>query len=237
MVSNRVLPPGPVAVLGAGTMGAGIAQACATAGYSVRVRDVDDAALVRGRGIVEKTLAGAVERKKMSSATREEVLARLAFTTDVGEACRGVSLVVEAVFEEERVKQALFSEVAALVGPSAIVATNTSSLSVSALGRGFPEPGRFAGLHFFYPAPINKLVEVVGGDLTSAATRAELVRFSLRLGKLPIETADRAGFCVNRFFVPYLNEACRLADEGSRALPRSRRSAGRRSARRSARSS
>jgi enoyl-CoA hydratase / 3-hydroxyacyl-CoA dehydrogenase len=214
MSTPRITPPGPVAVLGAGTMGAGIAQATAAAGYAVRVRDVDDAALARGRGIIDRTLVGAIERRKTTPAARDDLLSRLSFTTDLATAVRGASLVIEAVFEEESVKKALFSELAGLVGPETVVATNTSSLSVSALGREFPGPERFAGLHFFFPAPINKLVEVVGGDATSAETRAELVRFSTRLRKLPIETADRAGFCVNRFFVPYLNEACRLAEEG-----------------------
>ena len=218
MPSPALAPPSPVAVLGAGTMGAGIAQACAAAGFTVRVRDVDAAAIDRGRGILERTLAGAVERRKMTAAGRDALLARIAFTTDLGDAVRGAALVVEAVFEDEPVKRALFAEVARLAEPTAIVATNTSSLSVTALGEGFPEPGRFAGLHFFFPAAINKLVEVVGGAATSSATRSELVRFAGRLGKLPIETADRAGFCVNRYFVPYLNEATRLAEEGAASL-------------------
>ncbi len=215
---SKLSPPGPVAILGGGTMGAGIAQACAAGGYRVRVRDVDAAAIGRGRAILEKSLAGALERKKMTSARRDEILGRIGFTTDLPEAVDGASLVIEAVFEEERVKRALFAEVAGRVGPETIVATNTSSLSVTALSAGFPEPGRFAGLHFFFPAAINKLVEVVGGTETTAETRRALVRFSGRLGKLPIETADRAGFCVNRYFVPYLNEACRIAEEGLASL-------------------
>ncbi len=218
MTSAKIVPPGPVAVLGGGTMGAGIAQACAAAGFSVRVRDVDDAAIARGRGILERSLTGAVERRKMTPASRDELLGRIVFTTDLAAAAAGASLVIEAVFEEEAVKRSLFAQLAPAVGPTTIVATNTSSLSVSALGDGFPGPERFAGLHFFFPAAINKLVEVVGGRSTSPATREELVRFSGRLGKLPIETADRAGFCVNRFFVPYLNEACRIADEGVASL-------------------
>ena len=218
MAKAGVVPPGPVAVLGGGTMGAGIAQAAAAAGFSVRVRDVDDAAIARGRGILDRTLAGAVERRKMTSAARDEILGRITFTTDAGAAVRGTALVIEAVFEDEKVKRDLFSEVAPLVEPTTLVATNTSSLSVTSLGAAFPEPGRFAGLHFFFPAAINKLVEVVGGDATAPETVAELVRFASRLGKLPIATADRAGFCVNRFFVPYLNEACRLAEEGVASL-------------------
>jgi len=218
MTKTTLAPPGPVAVLGGGTMGAGIAQACAAAGFQVHVRDVDAAAVTRGRAILDKSLAGAVERKKMTAAARDELVGRITFTTDLSEAVRPATLVIEAVFEDEKVKRELFAEVAGLVGPSTVVATNTSSLSVSALGNGFPEPGRFGGLHFFFPAAINKLVEVVGGSATSPETRAELIRFSARLGKLPIETSDSAGFCVNRFFVPFLNEACRLADEGVASL-------------------
>ena len=211
-------PPAVVTVLGGGNMGSGIAQSCAQAGFTVRVRDVDQAAIDRGRGLIEKMLAGAVERKKLTSATRDAVLGRVVFTTDLAEAVRGAALVVEAVFEEERVKHTLFEALAPLVGPETIVATNTSSLSVTQLARGFPGPGRFAGLHFFYPAAINKLVEVIGGEATDAATLTRLVQFARRLGKVPIEAADRAGFCVNRFFVPYLNEAARLAEENVASL-------------------
>jgi enoyl-CoA hydratase / 3-hydroxyacyl-CoA dehydrogenase len=199
-------------------MGSGIAQTCAQAGFVVQVRDVDEPSIARGRERIEKTLAGAIERGKATPETRNEVLGRISFTTDLAAAVHDAALVIEAVFEEELVKHALFQEVAPLVGPGTIVVTNTSSFSVTALGRGFPDPGRFAGLHFFFPAAINRLVEVVGGEATSAATRATLVDFAERLGKLPIETADRAGFCVNRYFVPYLNEAARLAEEGTVSL-------------------
>lgn len=208
-----IRPPAIVAVLGAGNMGSGIAQTCAEAGFTVRVRDVDAPAIARGRSLLEKTLEGAIARGKATTAHRDEVLARISFTTDLGQALAGSALVIEAVFEEELVKHALFAEVAPLVGPTTIVATNTSSFSVTALARGFSDPGRFAGLHFFFPAAINRLVEVVAGEGTHPATRAALVEFAERLGKLPIETADRAGFCVNRYFVPYLNEAARMAEE------------------------
>jgi enoyl-CoA hydratase / 3-hydroxyacyl-CoA dehydrogenase len=211
-------PPAAISVLGGGNMGSGIAQACAQAGFSVRVRDVDRPALDRGRGLVEKMLAGAVERKKLTPDARDAVLGRIAYTTDLAEAVRDAALVIEAVFEEARVKQALFADLAPLLARDAIVATNTSSLSVTELARGFPAPERFAGLHFFYPAAINKLVEVVRGEATEATVRARLVAFSQRLGKIPIEAADRAGFCVNRYFVPYLNEAARLAEENVASL-------------------
>jgi enoyl-CoA hydratase / 3-hydroxyacyl-CoA dehydrogenase len=218
MVTPSLRPPAVVAVLGGGNMGSGIAQACAQAGFSVRVRDVDAPSIARGRGLIEKMLTGAVERKKLAPAKREEVLTRVSFTTDLAEAVRDAALVVEAVFEEESVKRALFSEIAPLVAAETIVATNTSSLSVTKLGEGFPHPGRFAGLHFFYPAAINKLVEIIGGASTDRATLAELERFCYLLRKIPIETADQAGFCVNRFFVPYLNESTRLAEENVATL-------------------
>lgn len=207
------MPVHTIGVIGAGTMGSGIAQACAEAGFTVRVRDIDAAALARGRGLIEQTLAGAIERGKTTPARRDEVAGRISFTTDLREAVGGAALVIEAVFEEELVKHALFDEVAPLVGPSTVVVTNTSSFSVTALARAFPEPGRFAGLHFFFPAAINRLVEVVGGEATDPGVRSALVAFAESLGKLPIETADRAGFCVNRYFIPYLNEAARMAED------------------------
>jgi enoyl-CoA hydratase / 3-hydroxyacyl-CoA dehydrogenase len=202
-----------VAVLGGGNMGSGIAQACAQAGLTVRVRDVDQAAIDRGSGIMEKMLAGAVERRKMTAAQRDAVLARVTFSTDLAATVTGADLVIEAVFEEEAVKRELFAATAPLVAADAIVATNTSSLSVTRLAEGFPRPERFAGLHFFFPAAINKLVEIIAGAATDRATLQDLERFVYRLRKIPIETADAAGFCVNRFFVPYLNEATRLAEE------------------------
>ena len=199
-------------------MGNGIAQTCAQAGFTVRVRDVDDAAIARGRGFLEKMLAGAIERKKMTPARRDEVLARITFSTDLAATVRDASLVIEAVFEDREVKRTLFAEIATVVGRDAVVATNTSSLSVTDLAEGFPNPGRFAGLHFFYPAAVNKLLEIIAGASTDPATMSELERFAYLVHKVPIETADRAGFCVNRFFVPYLNEATRLAEENVASL-------------------
>jgi enoyl-CoA hydratase / 3-hydroxyacyl-CoA dehydrogenase len=213
MTVPSLRPPAVVAVLGGGNMGSGIAQACAQAGFTVRVRDVDSEAIARGKGLLEKMLDGAVQRKKMSPRKRDEVFGRISFSTDLSETVRDASLVVEAVFEDRDVKRALFAEVAPLVGRDAVVATNTSSLSVTELGDGFPNPSRFAGLHFFYPAAVNKLIEIIAGTNTDPAVVSELERFAYLLRKIPIRTADRAGFCVNRYFVPYLNEAARMAEE------------------------
>jgi enoyl-CoA hydratase / 3-hydroxyacyl-CoA dehydrogenase len=218
MPTGPIRPPAVVAVLGGGNMGSGIAQACAQAGFPVRVRDVDEPTLKKGRERIEKMLAGAIERKKLTPTRRDEVLSRITFTTDVAEAVTGAGLVIEAVFEEMAVKRAVFAEVAQSVDATAVVATNTSSMRVADLAEGFPHPERFGGLHFFYPAAINKLVEVVAGPTTHASTVRELVRFCYLLRKIPIETADTAGFCVNRYFVPYLNEAARLAEEGVASL-------------------
>lgn len=218
MPAPQLRPPAVVAVLGGGNMGSGIAQACAQAGFAVRVRDVDGPAIQRGRGLIEKMLAGAIERKKLTSAKRDEVLGRITFTTDLAEAVAGAALIVEAVFEELEVKRALFAQIAPLVAADTVVATNTSSLSVTELAAGFPRPERFAGLHFFYPAAINKLVEIIGGASTDRPTLDALERFCYLLRRIPIETADRAGFCVNRYFVPFLNEATRLAEENVASL-------------------
>ena len=218
MTVRSLRPPGPVTVLGGGNMGSGIAQACAQSGFTVRVRDVDEGAIARGRGILEKMLEGAIQRKKMTPARRDEVLGRISFGTELAPALEGSSLVIEAVFEEESVKRTLFEQIAPDVAADTIVATNTSSLSVEALGKGFPRPERFAGLHFFYPAQVNKLVEIIGSPSTAPETLAELERFCYLVKKVPITTRDSAGFCVNRFFVPYLNEAARLAEEGTASL-------------------
>ncbi|MCI4335070.1 MAG: enoyl-CoA hydratase-related protein [Thermoplasmata archaeon] len=215
---RSLAPPGPIAVLGAGNMGSGIAQACAGAGFEVRVRDVDGEILARGRASVERTLQGGIDRKKITAEQRDQILGHLRFTTDLPAAVEGCRLVIEAVFEEESVKRAVFTEVGVHAPADAIVATNTSSLSVSRLAEGFPHPGRFAGLHFFYPAAINRLLEVVGGTATDPGTLATLEQLGYRLRKIPIRTSDRAGFAVNRFFVPYLNESARMAGESFASL-------------------
>jgi len=218
MTEIEIAPPNVIAVLGSGNMGSGIAQACAQAGFRVRVRDLTDAQLARGRSAVERTLDGAVQRRKLTPAERDEVLQRIEFTTDLAHAVQDARLVIEAVFEEEAVKLALFDELGPLLAETTIVATNTSSLSVTRLGSRFPHPGRFAGLHFFYPAAINKLLEIVGGDATDPATLHALEAFGHRLKKIPIFVHDAAGFAANRFFVPYMNEATRMAQEGLASL-------------------
>jgi enoyl-CoA hydratase / 3-hydroxyacyl-CoA dehydrogenase len=218
MVRPMLAPPMVVAVLGAGNMGSGIAQAAAQAGYRVRLRDLNDGLLARGRSLIEKTLDGAIQRKKSTPQKKADVLSRIEFTTDLAHAVRDAGLVIEAVFEEDSVKRDLFREAAPHIRPDAIVATNTSSLSVTRLAEGFPDPTRFAGLHFFFPAAVNKLLEVIGGTETDEATLVRLEEFGYRLKKVPIRVRDAAGFAVNRYFVPYLNEAARMAGDGTASL-------------------
>ncbi len=212
--THPLRPGDAITVLGAGNMGSGIAQAAAQAGFSVRIRDIGEADLQRGLANIQATLDGAIQRGKLTLIKKEAILGRLHFTTELAQALEGTRLVIEAVFEEERVKRPLFESVVRQVGPDTLVVSNTSSLSIARLFQGLEGPGRFAGLHFFYPAAINRLVEVVGAPGTSPEALDELVDLCYQLRKIPVRVKDSAGFCVNRFFVPYLNEATRIREEG-----------------------
>lgn len=208
-----------VVVIGAGNMGSGIAQSAAQAGCETTMVDQKqefiDKAMKRLRAPLEKR----VEAGKMTQEKVDAIFENLTGSTDAAEAVKDADLVIEAVFEEFDVKKEIFETIAPNVPKHAIVATNTSSLSVTDLGKAFGTPERFAGLHYFYPAMINKLVEVVRGEGTSDETFEALWAFAERCRKIPIDTADSAGFCVNRFFVPFLNEACRLLEEDVADIP------------------
>lgn len=202
-----------VLVIGAGNMGSGIAQASSTAGYETFMVDTKqefvDKGLARIRGPLEKRVGAG----KMTQQAVDAILNGITGTTDLVSSAKDADLVIEAVFEEYSVKQGVIDQIKDVVKPTTIFATNTSSLSVTKLADAFGQAERSGGLHFFNPAAINKLVEVVRGGSTSDGTFQALWEFALRLGKVPIETTDSAGFCVNRFFVPFLNEACRLVEE------------------------
>lgn len=202
-----------VLVVGAGNMGSGIAQTCAQARFDVTLHDQDAAAMDRALTRIREGLDGLVAKGRKSAAERDAIMARLRTEADRKKAAQGADLVIEAIFENEQVKSTLFKELAEYAPQETIFATNTSSLSVSRLGEASGRTDRFGGLHFFFPAMINRLLEVVRGDGTSDATHRELMLVARRLGKVPVETKDAPGFCVNRFFVPYLNEACRLLED------------------------
>jgi enoyl-CoA hydratase/3-hydroxyacyl-CoA dehydrogenase len=208
-----------VAVLGAGNMGSGIAQAFAQAGFQVWMRDVKPELVEKGRARIEGPLRKRVEQGKMAAGDVDALLARLHGTTDVHEAVKDADLVVEAVFEDLKVKKEVFAEVSRHAKPGAVFATNTSSLSVSDIAGATDRPERVAGMHFFFPAAVNKLVEVVAGSRTDPAVVDELVKACRAIGKVPVPTADAYGFAVNRFFVPWVNEAVRILEEGVADIP------------------
>jgi 3-hydroxybutyryl-CoA dehydrogenase len=195
-----------VAVLGFGTMGAGIAQVCAQAGHNVVVLENSDERLRGGRQKLEGDMQEGVRRKKVTEVARDETLARVRGTTKVDE-LSGAGMVIEAVVE-------LLPAVADAVGQHAIVATNTSALSVTELAATVSRPERFGGLHFFNPAQRMKLVEVVAAEQSSEETLKTLEGFAEGLGKLPVRTKDRPGFLVNRLLMPYLNQVIQAYDDG-----------------------
>jgi 3-hydroxybutyryl-CoA dehydrogenase len=202
-----------VAVLGFGTMGAGIVQVCAQAGHDVVVLEDSDERLEAGRQRLEGDLEEGVRREKVTEEARDETLARVRGTTEAGE-LSGAGVVIEAVVEELEVKRELLPAVADAVGERAIMATNTSALSVTALAATVPRPERFGGLHFFNPAQRMKLVEVVAAEQSSEETLNALEAFAEGLGKQPVRTKDRPGFLVNRLLMPYLNQVIQAYDDG-----------------------
>ncbi|HKU81958.1 MAG TPA: 3-hydroxyacyl-CoA dehydrogenase family protein [Candidatus Tumulicola sp.] len=202
-----------VGVCGAGLMGSGIAQTCAAAGFDVALLEADRAALDRGMAAIGKALGKLVEKAKLAAEERDRILARLRPTVDV-EDLRGCDLVVEAIVENAETKAALFRRLDDLLAPGAILCTNTSSLCVIELAAKTKRPDRVAGLHFFNPVPVMKLVEIVKTIATSQPTVDTLFVFARRLGKTPILAQDTPGFVVNRLLVPYLLYAIRLLEQG-----------------------
>ncbi len=204
---------GTVGVIGAGTMGNGIAQACAVAGIDVVMVDVGDAQLERGRSAIAGSLERLVKKEKLSAGDRDAALARVRTATDYAALARA-GLVVEAATENPSVKFDILRKVDALVGDDAILATNTSSISITQLGAVLKRADRFVGLHFFNPVPMMALVEVIRGLATSEATVDAAGAFARALGKTPIVVRNSPGFVVNRILCPMLNEAIFLCGEG-----------------------
>ena len=202
-----------VGVCGAGLMGNGIAQTCASAGFDVVLMEVADAPLQRGIQSITKSLDKFVEKQKLALAERDAILGRITPTTDVKD-LKDCDLVIEAIVENPEIKIKLFQQLDDLLAPHAIICTNTSSLCVIELAAKTKRPNRVAGLHFFNPVPIMKLVEVVRTIATSQDVIDSLFAFATNLGKEPILAKDTTGFVVNRLLVPYLLYAIRVYDEG-----------------------
>ncbi len=202
-----------IGVVGAGQMGSGIAQVAAQAGYEVLLLDVSEEALKRGLEAIRRSLGKFLEKGRITEEAYEATLGRIRTTLDL-EALREADLIVEAIVEDEEAKRALWERVGALAKPEAILASNTSSIPITALGRYSGRPERFIGMHFFNPVPLMALVEVIRGELTSEATRDVVVAVAKRMGKTPLEVQDYPGFVSNRLLMPMINEAIEALREG-----------------------
>jgi 3-hydroxybutyryl-CoA dehydrogenase len=203
-----------VLVCGAGTMGSGIAQTFATAGFSVKMYDVAPDLVEKGFRKITGPLMKRVESGKMSKEDVDAIVGRIRGTSDLQEACAGVDYVVEAVFEEMKVKKEVFKTLDDHTPAHAILASNTSSLSISEMASSTKRPEKVIGMHFFNPAPVMALIEVIRGAATSDETVATSKALAAKLGKTPVEVKESPGFVVNRLLVPMMNEAFNLLQEG-----------------------
>ena len=202
-----------VFVIGAGTMGAGIVQAFAQNGCEVIVRDIKDEFVQRGISGITKGLEKQVARGKMSEEDKEAILSRISGTTDMKLAA-DCDLVVEAAVENMNIKKQIFAELDEICKPEAILASNTSSLSITEVAVATKRPDKVIGMHFFNPAPVMKLVEVIRGAATSQETFDYVKNLSVEIGKEPVEVAEAPGFVVNRILIPMINEASFILQEG-----------------------
>ena len=203
-----------VAIVGAGNMGSGIAQKSAQEEFDVQMVDREQQWVDRGQGIIANFLTEAVERRIFTEQQVDAIKGRITGVVGVDNTAENTDLVIEAVFEDFDIKTAVFKTLDEACGTDTILASNTSSLSVNALAEATGRPDRFVGLHFFYHPAKNRLVEVIPAQSTSQQTIDRVVQYCKMLGKVVIVCGDRPGFVVNRFFVPWLNEACLLLEEG-----------------------
>ena len=202
-----------VGVIGAGTMGNGIAQVFAQSGFDVRLVDVAQPMLDRARASIEKSLGKLVEKGKLTAADRDAAMGRLAtFTT--ADRLSDVDYVVEAIVENAEAKRALFTSLDAIVRSDVILASNTSSISITVLGAATKRPDKVLGMHFMNPVPLMTLVEVIRGQATSAQSMHIASELCAKLGKTPVEAADYPGFIANRILMPMINEAIFALMEG-----------------------
>jgi len=202
-----------IGVIGAGTMGNGIAQVFAQAGFAVRLVDVAQPMLDRARSGIERSLGKFVEKGKLTAADRDATLSRLATTTTL-DYLSDVDYVVEAIVEDAEAKRALFTSLDAIVRPGRILASNTSSISITTLGAATKRPDRVLGMHFMNPVPVMSLVELIRGQTTSAESMGIASELCTRLGKTAVEAADYPGFIANRVLMPMINEAIYAVMEG-----------------------
>lgn len=207
-----------VGVVGCGLMGSGIAEVAARAGFEVDVRELNEAAVAAGRSRIERSMARAAEKGKVTENDNAEAMARLHFTTELADLA-GCDLVVEAIVENADAKASTFDALEEVCGDQAIFATNTSSLTVTDLAARTARPDRFVGLHFFNPVPVMRLVEVVPTLATDPEVTERVVAFAEALGKEPIVARDGSGFVVNLLLVPYMLDAVRQLERGVASIP------------------
>jgi len=200
-------------IAGAGTMGAGIAQVFAQAGHDVALYDISAELAERGFSGLAKSLGKLAEKGKIDEAKKAEILGRIRATAEIRDAA-GCSLCVEAVVENAAIKSELFINLDKLCGPDTILATNTSSISITELASAVGRPEMVIGMHFFNPAPVMKLVEVIRGQETSEKTFKTIFELSKEIGKDPVEVSEAPGFVVNKILVPMINEAICLLEQG-----------------------
>lgn len=207
-----------VGVIGAGQMGAGIAQVSAQAGYRVLLSDMDVARAEKGKAGIAKQLARAVEKEKISSEAMDAALTNIECVggTDAFAPC---DLVIEAATEREAIKRQIFEGVGKVLSDTAILASNTSSIPITRLAQASPDPARFMGVHFFNPVPVMGLIELIRGLATSDATVAAVEAYGKTLNKRIVHANDAPGFIVNRVLMPFLNEACFALGEGVATIP------------------
>lgn len=207
-----------VGVVGAGQMGAGIAQIAAQAGIKVLLSDVSLEVAAKGKAGIVKQLDRAVERGKLDAAKRDATVALLEPVADL-EPMRTADLIIEAATEREPIKRTIFDNIGKVLAPNAILATNTSSISITRLAQAAPDPARFIGMHFFNPVPLMPLLELIKGLATGSAAVEVAEEFGRKTGKTTILAADSPGFVVNRILLPLLNEACFAAGERLASIP------------------
>ena len=202
-----------IVVIGGGTMGLDIAQVFAKKGFDVVVRDINDDIIKASEGRLNKGLDKLVSKGKMDEAKKADILAHMTFTTDLNMAA-DADLVVEAAIENLDIKKSIFAELDKICKPETILATNTSSISITAIAAATKRPDKFIGMHFFNPATVMKLVEVIRGAKTSDETYDAVFALSSEVGKEPVTVSEAPGFVVNRILIPMINEGCELVYSG-----------------------
>lgn len=203
-----------IGVVGAGAMGNGIAQVAAQIGCEVVLRDIKDEFVARGMKAIEKFLSRSVEKGKLEASERDAVLGRIQGTTEMGD-LKDVDFVVEAVIEDLELKKGVFKELDDLCRPEVILASNTSSMSLTEIAAATNRPDRVCGMHFFNPVPLMRLVEVIRGFYTSDETVAATTDMAQKMGKVTVEVKkDSPGFIVNRIMIPHMIEAVKIVEEG-----------------------